>query len=160
MAEGILVALLIVPLILTFLLRANAALAFLALCTGFTAATYASGSTQHWLAHLASSGQLLSTNAINLIMITAPLLITLLLTRKHVPKKRFYLQAVPALAGGGLLALSTAPLLTDWLNTNFSSVSLWNQLQKQEAIIVGVGALASLLIIWLTTSKPQTKKHK
>ena len=160
MAEIILIALLIAPLILTFLLKANAALSFLALCTGFTAATYASGSTQHWLAHLASSGQLLSTNAINLIMIAAPLVITLLLTRKHVQKKRFYLQAVPALASGGLLALSTAPLLTDWLNTDFSSVSLWGQLQKQEAIIIGIGALASLLTIWITTSKPQSKKHK
>src|ERR1700689_2737537 len=136
MAELILIALLLAPLILTFLLRANAALGFLALCTGFTAATYASGSTQHWLAHLASSGQLLSTNAVNLIMIVVPLALTLLLTRKHVPKQRFYLQALPALASGGLLALSTASLLTDWLNIDFGSVGIWNQLEKQEALIV------------------------
>src|ERR1700684_3268715 len=104
MAEVILIVLIAAPLVLTFLLGADAALGFLALCTGFTAATYASGSTQHWLDHLASSGQLLSTNAVNLIIIAAPITITLLLTHKHTARKKLYLQAIPALASGGLLA--------------------------------------------------------
>lgn len=160
MSELILAALILTPLVLTYLLRSNAALGFLALCTGFSAATYASGSTQHWLDHLAASGQLLSTNAVNLIMIAVPLILTLLLTRKHIKRSGFPAQAIPALAAGGLLALTTAPLLSDWINVDFSSVSFWNQLQKQEAIIVDVGALTSLILVWMTNSKRHSKKHK
>lgn len=160
MVEVILIALIAAPLILTFILRSDAALGFLALCTGFSAATYASGSTQHWLDHLATSGQLLSNNAINLIMIAVPLLLTLLLTHKHIKRSGFYIQAVPALASGGLLALTTAPLLTDWVNVDFSSVSFWEQLQNQEAIIIGIGALVSLVLVWMTNSKRHAKRHK
>ncbi|MGA3150485.1 MAG: hypothetical protein ABSD10_02660 [Candidatus Saccharimonadales bacterium] len=159
MAELVLIALLAAPLVLTFLLRADAALGFLALCTGFTAATYASGSTQHWLSHLVSSGQLLSGNAINLIMIAVPLAITLLLTRKHATHSRFYLQIVPALASGGLLALTVGPLLSNWANINFSNLSIWNQLEKQEAIIIGIGTLVSLLLVWFSRSH-YIKRHK
>lgn len=160
MAEVILVALIAAPLVLTFLLGADAALSFLVLCTGFTAATYASGSTQHWLDHLSSSGQLLSVNAVNVIMIAAPLLITLLLTRKHTVRKKIYWQLVPALACGGLLALAVAPLLSDWINVDFRTVSFWKQLQDQEAVIVAVGALVSLLMIWFKSTKKKAKKHK
>ena len=160
MAEIILALLIATPLILTYFLRCDAALGFLALCTGFTAATYASGSTQHWLDHLASSGQLLSTNAINFIMIVVPLLVTLLITRKHILRKRFYLEVIPAIASGGLLALTVAPLLSDWVNVNFDRVSFWDQLQKQEAIIVGIGALFSLVAVWITDFKVHSKKKK
>ncbi|HXY18183.1 MAG TPA: hypothetical protein VEH48_02060 [Candidatus Nitrosopolaris sp.] len=160
MADAILIALIAAPLVLSFLLRSNAALGFLVLCTGFTAATYASGSTQHWLAHLASSGQILSTNSVNVIMIAVPLLITLLLTRKHRPRSKFYWEIIPALATGGLLALAVEPFLNDWTNLNLSSLQLWKQLQNQEAVIIGVGALASLLMIWLSGGKLHTKKHK
>jgi|SRR5581483_3253287 len=160
MAEVILIALIAAPLLLTFLLGSNAALSFLVLCTGFTAATYASGSTQHWLDHLSASGQVLSTSAVSAIMIAAPLLITLLLTRKHTPRQKFYIQVIPALAAGGLLALALSPLLSDWLNVDFKSVSFWKQMQNQEAIIVGVGALFSLLIVWFAHGKKAGKKHK
>lgn len=160
MAEVILIALIAAPLVLTFLLGSNAALSFLVLCTGFTAATYASGSTQHWLDHLSSSGQLLSTSAVSAVMIALPLLITLLLTRKHTPRQKFYREIIPALAAGGLLALALSPLLSDWLNIDFKSVGFWKQLQDQEAIIVGVGALFSLLVVWFVHGKKPGKKHK
>ena len=160
MAEVILVLLIAVPFLITLLFESNAALAFLALCTGFTAATYASGSTQQWLDHLSSSGQLLSVNAVNVIFITVPLAVTLLLTRKHRPRKQFYLELVPALACGGLLAVAVAPLLSDWINVDFTTVSFWKQLQDNAGLIVGFGALASLLMVWFSHGKKHSKKHK
>lgn len=160
MAEIILFALVLSPLVLAYILRSNAALGFLALCTGFTAATYASGSTQHWLDHLSTSGQLLSDNAVNLLMIVLPIALTLLLTRKHIKRRRFYLQIVPALASGGLLAVSIAPLLSDWINVDVTSVNFWSQLEQRQAVIVGVGALVSLFLVWMTTSKHSSKRSK
>lgn len=158
---AILVVLIGLPALLTLLLESDAALGFLALCTGFTAATYASGSTQEWLAHLSTSGQLLSANAINVIMVAAPLAITLLLTRKHGSRKKFYLEIIPALAAGGLLAIAVAPLLSNWINVDFNTVSFWKQLQSHAAIIVGVGALVSLVMVWLGGhGKKHSKKHK
>jgi hypothetical protein len=98
---------------------------------------------------------------VELVLLIAPSVITLLLTRKSVAKRsKYYFQAVAALCAGGLLALAAVPLLTDTMQTSFSASDIWVNLQKVQASVVGVGALCSLLLIWFTSKKhSKSKKH-
>ena len=159
MVDVILASLLLAPLLLTFLLRSNAALSFLALCVGFVLSTSVIGDLKHLLSEI----NLSTTNStLALVILLAPPLITLLLTHKSTPRKGlFWLQLLAAAGVGGLLTLATAPVVDESSNLNLTSSTIWDNLQKAQSGIVGGGALISLLVVWLTHLKhPKAKKHK
>ncbi len=134
------------PLVLTFLLKSNAALGFLVLCAGFVLSTSVIGDLKHLLSQLNLST---TSSTIGIILLTVPLVLTLLLTRKSAGKGfKFWLQLVAALCGGGLLALSVGPVLGGSSQFNITTSSFWTNLQKIQSEIIGIGALISLLLIW------------
>ena len=144
------------PLVLTYFLKSNAALGFLALCAGFVLSTSVIGN----LKHLLSETNLSVTNdTLGLILLLVPLVGTLLLTRRtHSKGVGLLLQLAAALAAGGLLALSAGPLLATSSQFNVTSSSFWMDLQNIQAGIIGVGAFISLVLIWFASSK-HPKKH-
>ena len=155
MADVVLVVLILLPPLLTYFLKSNAALSFLALCTGFVLSTSVIGDLKHLLSETDLS---VTDDTLAAIILVLPFVITLLLSRHRTGKGMLmYLQLAAALAGGGLLALSIGPLLT---STQFSVVdsSFWSQLQKIQAGIIGIGALISLVLVWLGGSQ-KAKKH-
>src|SRR5205807_1758782 len=111
MANVVLAVLLFAPLALTFLLKSNAALSFLTLCVGFVLSTSVIGDLKHLLSEI----NLSTTNStLALIILIAPPVLTLLLTRKSsIHKAFFWLQLLAALGVGGLLALAVGPILSD-----------------------------------------------
>ncbi|MBI4033861.1 hypothetical protein HY379_02570 [Candidatus Saccharibacteria bacterium] len=157
MTDAFLVALIISPAVLTFLLKSNAALSFLALSAGFVLSTSVIGDLRQLLSEMNLSVTN-STLAITLLLV--PLVLTLLLTRKsnsHGPK--FWFQLLAGLGTGGLLALSLAPVVNaDWLDLSKSDV--WKNLIKVQSGIIGAGAALSLFTVWFNSAKPHAKKHK
>ncbi len=161
MAEALLATLVLLPVVLTFLLKSDAAASFLTLCGGFAAITLSGSDIQHLIGKTKITS--LTSNNISLVLLIAPLLLTLLLTFKNAAgSRRRLLQLIPALCAGGLLAAVAAPMFSDSLNTNLSGSQVWKDLQSIQSYIVGAGLLASLLLIWSSSfhaPKPH-KKHK
>jgi cytochrome bd-type quinol oxidase subunit 2 len=160
MANFVLAALLFAPFVLTFLLKSNAALSFLALCVGFVLSTSVIGDLKQLLSEINLTA---TESTLALIILIAPTLVTLLLTRKSSAHKvTFWLQLVAALAVGGLLALLAGPVISDSSSLDISSSTYFKDLQSAQTAIVGIGATFSLLLVWSTHLKhPKLKKkHK
>ena len=159
MTEVLLAVLILLPAVLTFLLKSNAALGFLALCGGFAVITLSGSDIEHLLGQTKITS--LTSNNVDLALLIGPLLLTMVFTYKSVTSKnRRYFSMIPALCAGGLLAVVAAPMLSDTLQTNLSSSSFWHDLQNIQSYIVGVGLLASLLLIWSGGMAKHGKKHK
>lgn len=155
MADIVLAVLILAPIVLTYILKSNAALGFLALCAGFVLSTSVIGDLKHLLSETNLS---VTSDTLAAGIITLPFLITLLLCRHKGGKgPLLYAQLLAALAGGALLALSIGPLLAS-TQFNVLDSSFWTQLQKTQAAVIGAGGLLSLILVWLGGSK-HAKKH-
>lgn len=164
MADVLLAVLILLPAVLTFFLKSNAAIAFLALCGGFTATTLSGSDIDHLVGQTKITS--LTSNNVDLALLLLPLLITLLLTFRSVTSKNGrYFSLIPALCAGGLLAAVAAPMFNDVLQTQVTSSPFWKQLKDAQSYIVGAGLLTSLLLIWTSgfshgKSHSRGKKHK
>lgn len=137
------------PVALTFFLRSNAALAYLALCAGFVLLSLTTSDLQQLLDH--NNLVRVSTDTLGLILLASPPILTLLMTRHAVHgQSKILMQLLPAICLGGLLALIAVPLLNGSVQSNFTGANLWTQLQKIQSWVIGAGALSSLLLVWTT----------
>jgi hypothetical protein len=161
MADAILAAFVLGPLLLTFLLKSNAALSFLALCAGFVVISFAGSDLQNLTGQLNFS---IDSSLVNLFLLILPFVLTLLITRKSFSKKGgLVLHGLIALCAGALLALIGIPLLSESVRANFANSDFWTNLQKIQASVVGAGVFLSLVVLWaknLKKSSVKDKKHK
>ncbi len=147
MASVILIALMFGPAVLSFFLRSNGALAFLSLGSASLLVTYVSDGLSRLIDKTAKIYWAASSLSLTLIILT--LVLTLLLTRKATSRSKLIAHLLPALAAGGLLALLIEPLLSGSLQAQMMNSSLWQNLVKVQAVVVGAGILSSLLLVWL-----------
>src|SRR3989442_1661192 len=104
MTDVYLAILVLLPAVLTYLLKSNASAAFLALCGGFSLFTLSGSDIQHLVGKTRITS--ISSNDVDLALLVLPLLLTLLLTYRAVTaKRRRYLELVPAVCAGSLLAI-------------------------------------------------------
>jgi hypothetical protein len=158
MADIILAAFVLGPLLLTFLLKSNAALSYLALCAGFVVVSFASPDLKSLTGQLNFS---INGGTLNLVLIIMPLMFTLLFT-KGKAKSGFgrVIHLAIALCAGVLLALIGVPLLSSSLRSGFSDSSIWSSLQKAQAGVVGAGVFLSLIVTWTKALKKPKDKGK
>jgi hypothetical protein len=158
MADVVLAILILLPAVITYFLKSNAALSFLALCGGFAVITLSGSDIQHLIGHTKITS--LTSNNIDLALLIVPLLFTLFFTFRSVSSKNGRLFSIlPALCAGGLLAIVAAPMVGSGLQTNITNSKFWHDLQNIQSYIVSIGLLASLLLVWSGSSK-RSKKHK
>jgi hypothetical protein len=162
MSDALLAVLILLPAVLTFFLKSNAALGFLALCGGFTVITLSGSQIDHLVGQTKITS--LTSNNVDLALLLLPLLLSLLFTAKTVSSKNFrYFSMVPALCAGGLLAIVAAPMFNSAAGTDVTASSFWHNLEDIQAYVVGAGLLSSLLLIWTASLKRgdhKSKKHK
>jgi len=158
MPDVILAILVLAPLAVTFLLKSNAALAFLALCASFVIISFSNIDIRDLTKNLSFQ---LDSSTFNLIILIAPFVLTLLARRKafHGQVKTL-MQYAAALCGGALLALVAIPLLNESTRLNFANNAAWNDLQKIQTPVVIAGTVISLLLVWFGKSHTPAKKHK
>ena len=156
MPDAVLAALILLPVVITYAIKSNAALGYLALCTGFVLSTSVIGDLKHLLSETDLS---ITNDTLALILIAFPYIATLFLARKaHAKGMMLGLNLVAALLGGALLALSVGPLLNSTTNFDVLNSNIWTQLDKYQSAIIGAGAFLSLVLVWLGGSH-KAKKH-
>lgn len=159
MTDALVVVLILLPAVLAFFFKSSASMAFLSLCGGFAVVTLSGSDIEHLVGKTKITS--LTSNNIDLALLTVPLLLSLILTYRSVTSKsRRYLQTVPALCAGALLAVVAGPMFSDAIQTNLTDSPIWKALQSAQAPIVGIGLLTSLLLSWTAGSKHPHKKHK
>jgi hypothetical protein len=158
MADAILAAFVLIPAVLTFLLKSNAASSFLALCAGFVVISFAGTDLQSLTGQLSFS---INSGILNLSLLVLPLLFTLLFT-KGKSKDGFgrFINLAIALCAGGLLALAGIPLLNESIRANFASSDLWSKLQNIQGPVIGAGVFLSLVMTWAKALKKSKLKDK
>jgi len=158
--EIVLLLLLIVPVVLILVLRANATLVFLTLCVGAVVTQFLSADIA-WFANAFLPWQAgLSANALHISLLLLPALITTLLMLGKLKGAKALINVLPALAIGGLTPLLVVPLLYHTEADAISSLPLWHQLVHTQSLIVGVGALISLLFLWFQRPKKSKDDDK
>lgn len=163
--ELILGAIVLVPVVLLMVLRANAALVFLSLCLGDVLVQFIANDASSFLTTFSGSHTITSVTTSNSNVKIALLLLPVILTTIFMIKtvhgtSRLLLNVLPA-AGVGLLgALLVVPLLPPGVAHNIIDSSLWDQVQKAQALIVGASAVVCLLVLWLQRPKSGGKHRK
>lgn len=158
MTDLIIGGLVLAPAAITFILKSNAATAFLVLCASFVLSTSAVGDLKQLLNQMDLT---VTETTLALAVLAIPLVLTLLLVRAPVGKgPQFMLQLLAALGAGGLLALSVAPLLGGSAEFDLESSKVWDKLQNLQAAVIGAGALLSFLLVWLNSFKSGGHKKK
>jgi hypothetical protein len=146
-------------LILVIVLRANASLVFLVLCSGVVLNMMIGDD-----AVLIANSGLADVNRgiesfVRIGLILVPTILSLLFLRKSVPKNRIAMQVPSALAVGSAILLLVAPLMNTSLITDSSA---YVELKKYQAAVFIVGILTGLLLNTLARQKhphEQTSKH-
>lgn len=145
------------PALITFFLKSNAALGFLTLCLSFVLSVSVIGDLKRLLSQTNLS---VTESTLGLILLLAPLAITLVITHGFARRGlKFYLQILAALLAGGLLALSLGPILAHSTQFDITSSKFWDELQNIQSIIIGAGATLSMVLVWLGALKHKSKKH-
>ena len=153
-----LLVLVLLPLILLFILRANAAAVYLSLCLGFVLyffdshnASTAAGSLP---VHLKSTSL-----AVNLLLLLGPAVLTMLFMLHSVHGSKKKLNLIPAAFCGLFTALIVVPALPPSIANGILSTSYWHNLSKYQGAVVGIGAVVALAFFWLFSKKKEAKKH-
>lgn len=158
MAEVFLAILILLPAVLTYLLKSDAAASFLALCGGFALFTLSGSDIEQLLGKTRITS--LTSNNVDIALLVLPLFLTLLLTYRSVTSKnRRYFQLAPALCAGALLAVVAGPMLGDSLSFNLSNSAVWKNLHNAQTYILAAGLVSSLLLIWSGGRARHGRKH-
>jgi hypothetical protein len=146
----------IVPVALLFILRINAAIAFLSLCLGSLLVTYVADDSRLKLSGISTK---VTSGNLKLLLLLLPLAITMVLMLKSVKKSYMLLNIIPALGAGFLAVLLVVPLLSPHTTSTVIQTSLWQQIQKNQGLLVAASGTVCLLFLALQRPKHERLKH-
>ena len=158
MPLAVLIALVVVPIVLLFLLKVNAALVFLSLCLGNVLVQFAGYDAVSIVAG-ASTSSYATASTIQLGLLVAPAILTVIFMMGTVQDKRKYFNVLPAAGTGLLLALLAVPLLPPGLSHNIIALNQWQQAIEMQSGVVAASTLVCLVFLWASRPK-HDKKHK
>jgi len=154
----IVIGLVVIPIIAIMLLRINATMVFLGLCLGYVLTQFlgndAKSFAQAFIGHVT-----ISTSVMKLVLLLFPAVLTAIFMIRTVRSKKLILNILPALGVGCLLALLVVPLLPPGTTHAIDQMKFWQQAQRLQDLIIGIGALVSLMTLWLLRPKQSSEKH-
>ncbi|HET8671347.1 MAG TPA: hypothetical protein VFM05_12190 [Candidatus Saccharimonadales bacterium] len=152
-----LIAALIVPMALLTVLRVNAAMVFLSLCLGYVLVQFVANDADSLIGFVAPDAESLSASSLKLIMLFTPVVLTMIIMAFSIHGRlRVGLNALPAAATSLLTFLLAVPLFTPGLQYAIQSQNVWYEVHQAQALIVGAGALVSMVFLW---SQRRRAKH-
>jgi hypothetical protein len=144
-----LIAALLIPTAVLVALRINAAMVFLSLCLGYVLVEFVANDTDSLISFLAPDAKSVSASSLKLIMLFTPVVLTAIIMLFSIQGRvRVALNALPAIATSVLGFLLAVPLFTPGLQRAIQSQAVWQETHRAQALVVGAGALISLLFLW------------
>lgn len=159
MTDAVIAVLVLLPLALTYFLKANAALAYLAVCGGYVIQNFSGSDILNVLGKAKLSG--VSSADVTLVLLIVPMLLTLFSSvRSWRGQTGMLLQLLAALAVGVLLAIIAVPFLGSVVDVSLSSSKIWPQIQHIRGTFMIVATLYVMILVWMMkTTHPDKKKH-
>lgn len=155
----ILLAIVLVPVLIITVLKANGAIAFMSLCVGSVLATYTSIDAATIVSSFSAGVSESTTKWVQLALLAVPFVLAMLFTRASVHGSKQLMNFLPALASGALFALLAIPLFSaDWQH-ELEAQAFWHQLDSLQTAIVLGGAAFSLLFILISHRTRGEGKH-
>lgn len=147
-----------VPLIVLTVLRINAALVFMSLCTGYVLVELVAKDADSLVSFLTREGSV-SQASWQLGMLFLPVVLTCIFMVFSVHGHlKTIVNLLPAAGVSVLGVLLAVPLLTPGLRHAIETQALWQHIYDAQALIVGVSAFISLIILW--TQRRHAKQHE
>ena len=159
MVDVVLIAVILVVLLVTYFLKSNAVLAFLALCAGYTAVAFI-----NTLSIADRFSLSVGSNALGgLITIVLPVL-TLLICRgpssRKITSPKVFLNLLMALGLGASAILIITPSLFSITGKTWDDSKVWSGLSSARAWVVGTSTLLALILLYLGHRKSRSSdKH-
>lgn len=155
---AIVVGLLLAPVVLLTVLRASATLVFLGLCLGYVVMQFL-GADARSFAAMFLGHEAVSANLLQLALLLIPPLLTMVFMARTVRGTRLLVNLIPAAAAGCLMVLLVVPLLSPGLSHAIMDMPLWHQAVRLQGLVIGTGALISLLFLWMLRPGRAGEKH-
>lgn len=137
------------PVLVFTILRVNAAIVFLSLCLGAVMVQYVASDANSLLALFSARAGSASASTIQLGLLLSPMVVSTVVTIFSVHGRlKATLNMFPALAAGLLGLLLAVPLLPGGIRDVLQTQAVWKELVQAQALVVGAGALVSLVFLW------------
>lgn len=152
----ILIILLAAPVAVLTWLRINASLVFLSLCLGNVLIQFVGPDAATILSSSSSKthGAPESIGYVNLFLLLLPVVLTTVFMIHSVRgRAKLLFNLFPAISVGMLVTLLAVPLLSAGLTGSLTQLTLWHKLESLQTLIVSLGAMLSLLFLWMQRPK-------
>lgn len=146
------------PVLLFTILRVNAAIGFLALCLGALLGSFVVRDAMELLRGYVAPNSQMTESVVAFILLWLPVLAVLIFMMTTISGKQRGINLIPALAVGLVGALVSVPFLTPIVQTDVYLSDGWQLLESNQALIVTIGTIASLLLMRMR--KPIESGHK
>jgi hypothetical protein len=154
----ILIVAIAVPVLAITILRINAAMVFLSLALGTMLVEYLAPFAKDLTNIITPHTGAVSDSTITLGFLLAPAVVTAIFTMLSVSGRlKALINILPAAASSLLAVLLTVPLLPKSMSAGLESQHTWHILSNLQPLVVGVGAVMSLVFLW--TQRGGSKHH-
>lgn len=150
----------LIPIVVAVSLRVNAAILFMSLCVGDVLVQFMGSDTNSLVSLFVSSHDSFSQATLRLFLLLIPSVITLVFmfhSVRGMPKT--ILNLIPSITLGFAFALLIEPLLSPSFQKTLVKSSLWHQLSRAQALVIGVSAIVSLVFL-LTQRQSSGRKQR
>jgi hypothetical protein len=162
MAPSLLLGLIVVvPILLIFLLKVNAAAVFMSLCVGEVLVLFLSNDAGTLSGVVSPGSASISQASLKLALLLIPPILTLIFMYHGVKGSvMMTMNVIPAIAVGLVGALLAEPLLSESFQKTLNHSSLWHHLILYQGSVVACAAAVSLVFFLLQRqSRPRAKKR-
>lgn len=150
----------LVPVALILVTRTKAAFVFMALTVGFALSSFVGDQALDMVQLFTRSYSQSTQTAVQIGLIAAPVLLTILFLSKTVTAAKVLFNIPPAMLTGITALFMIAPLLPDVIQNDVYGTSLWDQLVKYQPMLIGAGAFLCLLQMWATGASLRHKRRE
>lgn len=146
-------AILAAPVLLLTIFRINAMLVFLSLCLGTVLVQYVGPEAASTVGIMTSYGTT-NESIVNLFLLFLPaVLTTVFMIRTVRGKLKIFLNFLIALSVSCLVLFQAEPYLPSNLQSALITTPIWFYMQKLQVLVIALGAIFSLLFLWLQRPK-------
>lgn len=152
-------ALVAVPVLLLTVLRINAMMVFLSLCLGVVLLRFVGEEAASTIGILTSYGSTNYTLVAIFLQFLPVVLTTFFMVRTVRGHFKLMLNFCIAIAVGFLVALLAEPLLGAEMRAGIETTPVWFYIQKLQVLVISLGAIFSLMYLWLQRPKGHEEHH-